>query len=165
MASKVFSEFVQQKVRMWFKMMDSNQNGSMGLDDFTLVAERFGKAYQLSVEEKNTIQKWLGNDMETGTKVSENRFVAAFGEFVTSNPNVADDAMREMVGVYFDIFDHDKDGVISPDEMKIGLKCFGMQGEMAEALGVLFTDCEGKKDQITRQCYVDMWVDFLVGED
>ncbi|KAK6177179.1 hypothetical protein SNE40_015335 [Patella caerulea] len=189
MATIRFTEFVEKKVRCWFRMMDINKNGSLGLDDFVLVADRFGQEYNLTTGERKNIQNWLQNgvmmilergmstktdlplfeeiqkDIEKGKKVSEDRFVKAYAEFVTLNPASAKESMTEMVGVFFDIFDNDKNGFVSISEMAVGLKCFGMDPEFAKSIGAMFKETENPDGKISRQSYIDLWVDFLVSEN
>ncbi|GAB1609725.1 sarcoplasmic calcium-binding protein-like, partial [Argonauta hians] len=182
----IFTDFVKEKIRVWFKMLDTTKDGFMAKEDFELIANRFAQQYNLEDEKAQEIYGWLVNGfkkvdddhagdvmpmvaqmadaMKSGAKISEDEYVGAIGQLMTADPHVARESLKTAVTLFFQIFDFDQDGFISCDEMQKGLMCFGYDNveTVKQVFETMGKDQDGKMSQDE---YVNTWLDFIFGEN
>ena len=181
-----FTDFVQGKIRIWFKMMDTTKDGFMSKDDFELIANRFASQYNLDENRAKEIYEWLvygfkktdeehsGEEMpvvkqlseaiQNGEKISEDQYIQGLGQLMTIDPELARISLEKMVSLFFKIFDFNEDGFISCDELEKGLFCFGYDNK--DAVQSVFKIMEsGHEGKISEKEYVTAWLDFIFGND
>lgn len=67
-----------------------------------------------------------------------------------------------MVSSFFNIYDIDKDGFITADDMTRGLKCFGI--DQSDALKLVFAELDSAgSGKVDRDTYVTAWVELITG--
>jgi len=182
----VFSDFVKEKIRIWFKMMDTTKDGFMSKEDFELIANRFAEQYSLDENRSKEIYDWLVygfkkvdeenacEDMEVvkqlslaiqaGEKINEEQYIQGLGQLMTINPELARLSLHNLVSLFFKIFDFNEDGFITCEELEKGLSCFGYDNK--EIVQALFKIMEsGHEGKISQEEYVTAWMDFIFGND
>lgn len=181
-----FTDFVKEKIRIWFKMMDTTKDGCMSKEDFELIAQRFAAQYNLDDDRAKEIYDWLvhgfqktdnehsGDEMpvvkqlseaiKNGEKISEEQYIEGLGQLMTIDPDLAKVSLQKMVTLFFKIFDYDEDGFITYDELEKGLYCFGYDNKEAvqNVFRIMETNHEGK---VSENEYVTAWLDFIFGND
>ncbi|CAI9730172.1 sarcoplasmic calcium-binding protein-like [Octopus vulgaris] len=181
-----FSDFVKEKIRVWFKMMDTTKDGFMAKEDFELIANRFAVQYNLDEDRAKEIYGWLvdgfkkvdnehsgdvmplvtqmAEAIKNGAKISEDEYIGAIGQLMTVDPLMARNSLKSAVTLFFQIFDFDKDGFITCDELEKGLACFGYDNKevIDKVFECMVKDHVGKMSQDE---YVNAWLDFIFGED
>ncbi|XP_012937683.1 sarcoplasmic calcium-binding protein [Aplysia californica] len=105
----------------------------------------------------------VGEELEAGHHIPKDDFSRAFGQLINYNSLLARNILETLVNVFFDMFDKDDDGFISPQELEVFMRCLGTdQAEMAQlALSCLDTDRDGK---LSREEYVGGWCEFLLSQ-
>lgn len=96
--------------------------------------------------------------------IDEDMYTKAFAEALQIQSSPFPDRFRQMVSLFFNIFDVDSDGLITDDELVRGLRCFGITN--IKAVKALFSDLDTENTgTIDKQKYVDAWVEFMTGMD
>ncbi|XP_052780536.1 uncharacterized protein LOC128217429 [Mya arenaria] len=193
------SQFVESKIRIWYRMHNKKGTGLMSKSEYKEMADTFIREFRLESEEADEIQKWLvdgwaalveyvGNmDKKAGSSgplardqiltavqvatavatdmnVTEDMYIRAYGEILRLKPCPFPIYFSLMVETFFDIFDGDKDGFITVDEMVKGLACFGFTD--TDRVKAVFKDLTmDSSDSLDRKTYVDAWLEFVQGND
>lgn len=102
--------------------------------------------------------------LENGERISEDQYVAAFGEIIEINRDLFVYVFGKMVTAFFDTFDTNHDGYIDTEGMMRGLRCFGIErGDIIRKIfGAMDTANTGLIDKST---YVKHWIEFTTGND
>ncbi|CAG5129211.1 unnamed protein product [Candidula unifasciata] len=180
--------FTVEKLRWWFNLLDVNKDGSISEADFQLIASRYVQEYQL--EEADTaelgdklVNSWgtqkleaveeevkhnipliskMADDLKAGLNIAQDDIIVAFEQLIEHNSQLARSTLENMVAAFFDVFDYNQDNYITKQEFVVAMRCFGLEEpEVAETVFVCMGgDQEGR---LSRQEYVDSWLNFLLG--
>ncbi|KAL4227020.1 glycerol-3-phosphate dehydrogenase [Mactra antiquata] len=187
-------KIIEQKVRTWYRLHNKKKNGFMTKSDFVEMTQQFIEEYDLSTPVAEKVRSWLvhgwssmiefiktsednGNALDTVPtvlkvakilssegKVTEDMYVHAYIESMQLQPSPFPTCFRQMVSLFFNVFDTDKDGYLTVDDLIRGLRCFGITN--TEAVRAVFNDIDvNNTGKIDMECYISAWVEFMTGTD
>lgn len=106
----------------------------------------------------------VNDKLNRGDRINEDEYVNAFGELVDVNKDLFEEVFSKFVGSFFDTFDTDHDGLLCPEDMIRGLRCFGITHE--DAIRQIFDAMDkSRMGRIDKATYVGNWVEFMCGHD
>ena len=106
----------------------------------------------------------LAANISKGDKINEDLYVDAYSEILNISKDLFINVFAQMVSTFFSIYDTDRDGLISEEDMKRGLKCFGI--DKSDALKKVFAELDTTgSGKVGRELYVSAWVEFFTGID
>ena len=159
MAEAFISEFkldeaTGKEIRSW--LVD-------GWESLITYAKASAKGKQPLVSEKTTpLTLLIAEKISKGDQIDEDLYINAFHEVLKMNEDVFKVVFSQMVSAFFNIYDTDKDGLITETDMIRGLKCFGI--DQSEALKEVFAELDSTgSGKVDRDSYVGAWVEFMCG--
>ena len=104
----------------------------------------------------------IAEKIAKGDRINEELYVNAYNEVLNINKDFYPTVLSQMVSCFFDVFDTDKDGFITAENMIRGLKCFGI--DKPDALRKVFAelDTAGSR-KLDKDSYVSAWVEYMTG--
>lgn len=112
------SDFWKRKIRTFFRVFDVNKDGLVTVEDFEILAERYGEGYE--DERKEIVREKLIKLFSTydvvcgGTgRMTEERFIDGCKKLRndTNYPTV----LKEVAAICYSLLDSDGDGIIDED--------------------------------------------------
>ena len=106
----------------------------------------------------------LAEKISKGESINEDLYIDAYSEILFISKDLFIAVFSQMVSTFFSMYDTDKDGLISEEDMKRGLKCFGI--DKPEALKKVFAELDTTgSGKVGPEVYVSAWVEFFTGVD
>ena len=110
---------VRERCKATFAMLDVNNDGHITIEDYELLVKRFKEEDNWSDQAADAFKnKLLVSVAKFGFKQDTSWNLEQYKDIVVSmadKPEVQE-AFKEMLKTYFDAFDSDKNGYLSPDE-------------------------------------------------
>ena len=104
----------------------------------------------------------IAEKITKGDKINEDLYIDAYSEVLGINKGLFPAVFSQMVSAFFNIFDTNKDGFITVDDMTRGLKCFGI--DQSDPLKLVFAELDSTgSGKIDRDTYVSAWLEFMTG--
>ena len=112
-------ESIRERCKATFAMLDVNNDGRITIEDYELLTKRFKEEDNWSDQAADAFQKkLLVSVAKFGFKPGTSWDLEQYKDIVVSmsdKPEVQE-AFKEMLKTYFDAFDSDKNGYLSPEE-------------------------------------------------
>ena len=106
----------------------------------------------------------LAEKISKGEKINEDLYIDAYSEILFISKDLFIAVFSQMVSTFFSMYDTDKDGLISEEDMKRGLKCFGI--DQPDALKKVFAELDTTgSGKVGQEVYVSAWVEYFTGVD
>lgn len=104
----------------------------------------------------------IADKITKGDKINEDLYIDAYNEVLNLNKGLFSLVFSQMVSAFFTVFDIDKDGYITLNDMIRGLTCFGIA--QSDALKLVFAELDSAgSGKVDRDTYVSAWVEFMTG--
>lgn len=171
-APQTVSQYRREKFNSYFKFLDANQDGSIAADDFDIAARNMAGLSNASAEETDALKEALNgwwemyrNGKKDVTEVPVPDAAQSIVTYVsTADPATAMKYTRLTHEKTFDLIDRNKGGVISPDELIIYYKSYGVHDE--DVIESIFQKLDVDDDGlISREEFVEAHVAFWYSDD
>ena len=160
-----------KKMRTRFARLDLNKDGFISHEDYELMGKRLAEHGNLTKEQAESVHKSLmviaDNIvlLKRGEKIPIQKAIQKSTESLL---NCAPDKRKAMAGVHsilFDIIDLNKDGHISPEELKVYFKVIAPELSEADVSKIFEVMDTNKTGEISREELVCASEDFFYGAE
>lgn len=164
-------DLLQEKWRVWFKMLDVNHDGSLTLEDWTQGAETLIREHNLNEKHAEVAMAsyhrlgalLLGESMKDKKAVTVDQFVDNLTSFYKEDSQKAEKYIFSVIRQLFLVTDVNRDALISQEEFSIMMKSFGIKPEKSRQFYEELPRFQSNK--VPMQDAINWWVDLWFGTD
>lgn len=164
------NDYIINKWRQWFKMIDINHRGEISKADVSDEGETFANLSRMNDDQKTKVKETLYKLWDDivfrgrAGAINEEEFVEMNTKLYTTDKSKFQDEIRKTkTTIFTDIVDTDNDGFITEDDFVNIMRACGNENILLnKKFFSLYNPEDGK---VPVQAFIDSWVQFTCSDD